>query len=150
MKGDPSKKNRNYFLEGSSLVVAQASSARWVFSEPMCISVLADTVVRGCVRLQWIFFGRLLTLLSISMMGNTPKVSVRQFLTKNSTTPMPHPPCSLDLAQSDFFLLPWWKKSSKGIVLPMWKRWNKNSRNTEKHQNQWVQKTVLSIEMEIT
>ena len=52
-------------------------------------------------------------------------LSVQQFLTKNGMTPVPQPPYSTDLNLSDFFLFPTMKKSSKGNILPMWKRWNK-------------------------
>ena len=42
-------------------------------------------------------------------------LSVRQLLTKNGMTPMPHPPYSPDLALSNFFLLsPQMKKVLKG------------------------------------
>lgn len=46
-----SHQNRNYLLECRTLVV-QASTTRWVFWEPICISVPAGTAVRGCVQLQ--------------------------------------------------------------------------------------------------
>ena len=48
-------KNWNYLLEGRPLV--QASPTKRVFWEPVCISVPAGIVVRGCVQLQWIFSG---------------------------------------------------------------------------------------------
>ena len=44
-------------------------------------------------------------------------LSVQQFLTKNGTTPMPHPPYSLDLDPSDFFIFfmfPQMKKVLRG------------------------------------
>ena len=42
-----------------------------------------------------------------------------------------------------------WKKSSKGNVLPMRKRWNKNSRSTKRQQNWWVQKLLWAMEENI-
>ena len=53
MSGDPLK--NSYLLEGRSLVI-QASQAKWVFYECICISVPAGIVVRGCIQLQWISF----------------------------------------------------------------------------------------------
>lgn len=41
-------------------------------------------------------------------------LSVRQFLTKNDMTPVPHPPYSPDLAPCDFFLFPRMKREMKG------------------------------------
>lgn len=41
-------------------------------------------------------------------------LSVRQFLTKNGMTPVPHPPYSPDLAPCDFFLFPRMKRDMKG------------------------------------
>ncbi|PNF31047.1 hypothetical protein B7P43_G17721 [Cryptotermes secundus] len=40
-------------------------------------------------------------------------LSVRQFLTKNGMTPVPHPPYSPDLAPCDFFLFPRMKRDMK-------------------------------------
>ena len=40
-------------------------------------------------------------------------------------TPMPHTPYAPDLTPSDSFFFPQMKKSSKGNILPMWKRQNK-------------------------
>ena len=57
----------------------------------------------------------------------TPAQSVQQFLTKKSMTPKPHPPYSPYLTRSNFFSFPGWKKSSKGNILLMWKRWNKQT-----------------------
>ena len=55
---------------------------------------------------------------------NHTMLSVQQFLTENSTTPMPHPPYLPDLALSDFFVVvsPEKRKSAKGNTLPMWMR----------------------------
>ena len=41
-------------------------------------------------------------------------LSAQQFLTKNSLTPVPHPPYSPHLTPSDFFLFLWMKKVLKG------------------------------------
>ena len=43
-----------------------------------------------------------------------PMLSFQQFLTKTGMTPVPHPPCSPDLALSNYFLFPWMKKVLKG------------------------------------
>ena len=51
-------------------------------------------------------------------------LSGQQFLTKNGMTPVPHLPYSPDLTLSVFFVY-LDKKSSKGNILQMWKRWNK-------------------------
>ena len=72
-------------------------------------------------------------------------LSVQQFWTKNSMTPMPHPLYPPNFKPRDFFVcFPRWKKSSKGNILPMWKRWNKKTTEALKGiKNQWVQ-IVLS------
>ena len=57
----------------------------------------------------------------------------------------PCPPLRIHsiLPQSTFsFCFPGWKKSSKGNTLLMWKRWNKNSRSTKRHQN-WLIQTLF-------
>ena len=41
-------------------------------------------------------------------------LSVKQFLTQNGMTLLPHPPCSPDLSQSNFLLFPQMKKMLKG------------------------------------
>ena len=64
MWGD-APKTKNCLLESWPLVV-QASPARWVFWEPICISGPPGTVVRGCLWLQWIFLKTLSTHLPIS------------------------------------------------------------------------------------
>ena len=40
--------------------------------------------------------------------------SVQQFLTKNSMTPVLHPPYSPDLTLNNIFLFPWMNKVLKG------------------------------------
>ena len=40
-------------------------------------------------------------------------LSVQQFLTKTSMTPVPHPPYSLNLTPNDYFLFPWMNKVLK-------------------------------------
>ena len=52
-------------------------------------------------------------------------LNVQQFWTKNSMTSIPLPPYSQISSQVTFSCFPEWKKPSKGIVLLMWKRWNK-------------------------
>ena len=53
--GGSPQKTQNFLLLGEPLVV-QASPTKWVFWEPICITVRAGIVVRGCIQLQWIFF----------------------------------------------------------------------------------------------
>ena len=54
---------------------------------------------------------------------------------------------SPDLTPSDFFVSPDEKKSSKGNVLPIWKKMKQNnSRSTKRHQNQQVQKLFWTVE----
>ena len=108
--------------------------------------------VRGCVWLQWTFW-RLFQRMCLFCDGwftSAPAhiaLSVQQFLTKNGTTPLPHPPYSPDLTLKDFVCFPRWKKSPKGNVLPMWKRWNKKKgRSTKRHQNVWVPKLFWTVE----
>ena len=64
---DPQK--RNYLLEGGPLII-QASPTRWVFYEPICISVPAGGVVRGCIQLQWIFLEDSFKAFAHFMMGD--------------------------------------------------------------------------------
>ena len=63
-----------------------------------------------------------------------------------SRTPVYNPPHSHDLAQRDSFVSLDKKKSSKGNVLPVWKRWNKKGRSTKRHQNKQVQKLFKAVE----
>ena len=110
------KKPQNYILEGGPLIV-QASSARWVFYKPSCISVPAGLVVRGCVWLQWIFLRTQCICPFHEWFMNTSvhtALSVQQFLTKNGMTPVPHPPYSPSLTLSKYFLFLWMEKVLKG------------------------------------
>ena len=56
-------------------------------------------------------------------------VSVRQFLAKNNTTVLDHPPYSPDLAPCDFFLFPKLKSSLKGARFESVKSITENSTN---------------------
>ena len=69
---------------------------------------------------------------------------VQQFLTKNSMTPVPHPPCSPTLASSQFFVCLFLRKKEvlKGKHFARCGRCEaKNGRSIKRHQNQWVQKS---------
>ena len=59
-------------------------------------------------------------------------LSVQQFLSTNGMAPTPHPLYSPNLAPSDVFCFCGWIKSSKGNVLPKWKRWKKKIAETQK------------------
>ena len=70
----------------------------------------------------------------------------------------PHSPPSLftlSCPERLFFVcFPRWKKSSKGNVLPMMKRWNRNKqtnkgRSTKQHQNRQVQKLFWAVEKHV-
>ena len=106
--------------------VVESSPAR----EPTCISVPAGIVMKVCLWLSWFFFE--------DYQHNCPfndewltsapahtALSVQQFLTKNGMTSMPYPPYSPDLTPSNFLCFLKWIKSSKGNVLVMWRKWNK-------------------------
>ena len=73
-------------------------------------------------------------------------LSVKQFLTKNDMTPLPHPPYSPDLILSDYVFCPRWKILSKGNILPIWKKWNEKWQKHKKNQNWWVQKLFWGVE----
>ncbi|PNF37916.1 hypothetical protein B7P43_G03887 [Cryptotermes secundus] len=54
------------------------------------------------------------TIEEIVELSGVTSLSVRQFLTKNGMTPVPHLPYSPDLAPCDFFLFPRMKRDMKG------------------------------------
>ena len=72
----------------------------------------------------------------------THSLSVRQFLTNTSMTPLSHPPYSPDLALSDyfFFLFFWMKKVLKGKPFADVEEVLKKGRSTKRHQNQRIQR----------
>ena len=81
----------------------------------------------------------------------TPHWVFNSFWPKTAWPPCPTPsihPIS-PWATSFFVCFPGWKKSSKGNILLMWKRWNKNGRSTERHQNWQVQKLFWAVEKNI-
>ena len=115
--------------------------------------------MRSCVWLQWIFFWRLFQSICRFYGGwlrSAPAhtaLSVQQFLTKTSMTPMSYSPYSPNLALSDFFcLLPQMKNTLKGkcfAIIEEVKQTNKNGRSTKNHQNQRVQKLFSAVERNI-
>ena len=71
-------------------------------------------------------------------------LSVQQFLTKNSMTPMPHPPYLPNLTLSNFFFVsPDEKSSQREIFCQCGRSETKKGRSTKRHQN-YEFKTVLS------
>ena len=108
----------------------QASPTRWVFQEPICISVPAGVIVRGCILLQRIFFWRLFQRVCPFHDGwwfTSPHHAECSAVFDWKW----HDPCALPSQFTHshpkqlLFCSPGWKKSSKGNILPMWKRQNK-------------------------
>ena len=118
MRGEPPQRN-NYLLEGGPLVV-QASSARWVFQEPICVSAPAGIVVRGCIWLQWIFFLRLSMRLPISWWVIYERTCPHHTECSAVFDPKQHdphaPPSLFTLSHPNLipFLFPWIKNVLKG------------------------------------
>ena len=135
------QKTQYYILAGGCLVV-QASPAMLMFKEPICISVPAGIVVRGCAWLQWIFLKTISMHLPISgwvicecTWPHSAECSA-VFDQKMAQPPCPTLPIHLISPRVTFFQFPQMKKSSKGSILPIWRRWNKkNGRSTKRHQS---------------
>ena len=136
-----SPQTQKYRLEGGSLEV-QASPTR----NPPCISVPAGIVMRVYIHSVsvnfFFFFGDSFNTFAHFMMGDlrahlpTPCWVFSSFWPNTtqslcSTLPIHQisPPETFCL-----FVSPW-KRSSKGNVFLMWKRWNKKVRSTKRHQN---------------
>ena len=122
----------------------QASSARWVLHKPICISAPAGFIVRGSVQSQWIFFEDSFQCCYsfhdgwfTSALAHT-KLSVQQLLTK--TTFLNHPALPPQIHP----ILPQAKVLKGNCFADMEEVKQKNDRNTKRHQNQQVQKLVLS------
>ena len=77
------------------------------------------------------------------------RLNVQKFLTKNSMTPMLHPPYSPDLALSDLFFVSLVEKCPQGKCFANaeeMKQTNKqNGRSTKRHRNQWVQRLFWAV-----
>ena len=71
------------------------------------------------------------------LLAHLPTVlSVQQFLTKNGMTPVPHPPKSPNLTQSEFFFVSPDEKVLKGKhFADVEEEKQKNGRSTESHLN---------------
>ena len=115
-EGDPPK--QNYLLEGGLLVV-QAFPTSWVFWEPVCISVPAGIVVRGCIWLQWIFLEESSNTFAHFMMGDLrahlPALHwVFSSFWQNGMTPVPKTPIHLISPQTASFVSLNEKKILKG------------------------------------
>ena len=129
IKGTP--QNPKLFLEGGFLV-AQAFPTRWVFKEPVCISMPAGIVVRGCIRLQWRFFEDSFNMFAHFMMGDLQvHLPTLCWLFSSFWPKAAWPPCPTLSIHS---ILPQWlfllvsldeEKSSNGNCLLVWKRWDK-------------------------
>ena len=124
----PQKKTE--LSSGRQALCGTGFPARWVFQAPACVCVPAGALVRGCIQLQWIFFNILWTHCPFHDGLRAHLLTPRWVFSSVWPKPhdphaMPHPPYSPDLTPSDFFCFLGWKTSSKGKVLPMWKRWNR-------------------------
>ena len=118
MRGVPPK-NQNCLLEGGPLVV-QASPTSCVLGTYL----YPCTSWRCCERLRSAsvnFFWRLFHCICpfhdgwFTSASALTMLSVQQFLTQNSMTPVPHPLYSHDLALIDFSLFPRRKKFSQKL-----------------------------------
>ena len=71
-------------------------------------------------------------------------LSVQQFLTKNGTTPVSHPPCSPNLTLSDFYLFvfPGEKSPQRETFCWCGRGETKKGRSSKRHKNWWVQKLL--------
>ena len=136
-QGQKNKQRNGEVSSGGWPIVGQASPTRWLFYKLSSISVSAHMVVRGCIWLLWNFFGDYVNTFAHCMMsdcrGHLPTPHW-VFSSLWATRPV-HP----ILPQGSFYFFPWMKKSSKGNVLPMWKRGNNRSRSTKRNHNRWVQ-----------
>ena len=118
------------------------------------VSVLGTPLCHCCIRLQWMFFQDSFNSFAHFTTGDlrvhlpTPRWAFSSFLPKTHGPQAPHSLVTRPHPEW-LFCFSRWKKSSKGNILPMWKRWNtqtnKKSRNTKRHQNRWVQKLFWAV-----
>ena len=140
--------NWNYLLEGMPLIV-QASFA--TCSRNTSVSVYLLVLLWEAAFASEFFLKTLSTHFPFhgGWFTSTPAhplLSAQQFLTKNGLTPVIHPPYSPDLAPVTSFVSSDEKQSSKGNALPLWRRWNKNSRSTKRPQNWQVPNLFWAVE----
>ena len=132
-----------FYIQGGAPPTMELSSGGWAPCStgfPHYVSVLGTRLYQYaswhfCERLcsaSEFFFKNSFSIFVHFVMGDlqahlpTQHWLVSSFWPKKGMTPIPHPPYSPDLTSGDyFFLCPRWKKSSKGNILPMRKRWNK-------------------------
>ena len=135
------------YLPESKPLVVQASPTRWVFWEPICISVLAGVLVRGCIWLQWVLL-RTPSMHTFThfMRGDlwahlpTPCWVFSSFRPKTSWSPFPTLLIYPFLPQVTCSCLPWWKSPQRETFSPCGRGEKRNSWRTERRQNRWVQK----------
>ena len=102
--------------------------------------VLAGIVVRGYVRLQWIFGGK-------TQKCTCPHWAECSAVFEQKQHDLRAPPSLFTWpCPEQHFCFPHEKKSSKRSILLMWKRWNRNSRSTKRRQNWQVQNLFGSEE----
>ena len=149
IRGRP-KENKNYVLEGKPLI-AQASPARWVFWEPICISVPAGVVVRGCMRLKGIFLEDSFNMFALIMLGDLQAYLPTLCWVFSSSWPkMAWPLCltfpiHLISPKQHFFVSPDEKSPQRETLCQCGRSKTKNGRSTKRHQNWWVQKLFWAV-----
>ena len=146
--------NWNYLLEGRPLVVQTSSPGEC--SRSPSISVYQLMLVWEAVfGFSEFFFKTLLIGLPISwwVTYKCTYPHCAEWVFSSFWPTMAWPPCPTLpihlISPQGHFLFPQWEKSSKGNVLLMWKRWNKqtkNGRSTKRQQNWWVQNLFQAVQ----
>ena len=152
-KAPPTKKNQNYLLEGEPLV-AQASPDRWVFRNTSVSVFQLVALWEAAFGFSELFLKTLSMHLPISWQVIYTRTCPHHVeclaVFDQKRYDLYTPPSLFTVSNSkQLFLFPWKKKkSSKGNILPVWKRWTnkKNGKSTIRHQNWWVQKLFWAVE----
>ena len=145
MRGVPPKKPRIELCSGSLEI--QASPSKWLgeCSRNPSVSVYQLALLWEAVWCLWIFFEDSFNMLAHFLMGDLQVYLPTLHWVFISSWPKASCPTLPIHTISPWvtFTFPGWKKSSKGSVFLIQKRWNnnnnKNSRSTKRHQNQQVQ-----------